>query len=139
MGAAVSVLLVDDNEELCRTLQGRLVQEGLECNGYVTDAQKLAERMAAGAAPDVVLLDVDMPGRDPFEVLEELGQSHSQTRIIMFSGHIRLELIDRAVDAGAWGYVCKSDGEAAVLHAIGEVAAGRFVFSQQVLAIAGLA
>lgn len=139
MCGSITVFLADDNEELCRTLQARLGEEGLQCLGYVGNAGELAERVRSGTEPDVVLLDVDMPGRDPFSVVVELAQGWPQIKVIMFSGHIRLELVDQAVDAGAWGYVCKGDGESAVLHAIREVSAGRFSFSPQVLAIAGLA
>jgi DNA-binding NarL/FixJ family response regulator len=52
----------------------------------------------------------------------------------MLRGHVRKDLVNRAIAAGAWGYVAKGDGERAMLEAIRRVADGEFVMSAEVTA-----
>ena len=85
--------------------------------------------------PDIILLDVDMPGLDTFVLLSQLAQHHPQVRVLMFSGHVRQDYIDRAVEMGAWGYVSKNEGIVGVLDALDRAAAGEFVLSPDALAI----
>ncbi|MCI0364078.1 MAG: response regulator transcription factor [Phycisphaerales bacterium] len=120
-------------------------------NPLVTDALKLQIERAAdvqwhGSAPnadglltearvecsDIVLLDIDMPGKDPFDAIAELVDICRDSRVLMYSGLLKRELVDQALEAGAWGYVAKTDGERELLSAIRSVAAGSFAFSPSV-------
>ncbi|MBF0332864.1 MAG: response regulator transcription factor [Alphaproteobacteria bacterium] len=123
----VNVLCVDDNPMIADALAARLALEpDMALVGSLSDAQPLLDAVGR-VNPDIVLLDVDMPGRDPFEVVEELRTRQPLVRVVMFSGHLRGELIDRAVEAGAWGYVSKNEGTEAIIDAIRRAAAGEFV------------
>jgi two-component system invasion response regulator UvrY len=63
---------------------------------------------AAEATPvDVLVLDVSMPGRPFLEVLQQLGERHPRLRVIVLSAHAEEEYAERALKAGAMGYVTK--------------------------------
>jgi two-component system response regulator DesR len=125
----VRVVCVDDNPLIVETLAVRLAMEPwVTVVDVLNRADGLAEAAAAAEA-DVVLLDVDMPGKDAFEALAELVLRRPESRCIILSGHVRTDLLDRAAAGGAWGYVSKTAGSEAILTAIRGVRDGRFVVS----------
>lgn len=131
---AVSVLCVDDNEQLAQALRVKFARSReFEWKGWISTADHLVEAARLNQ-PDVVLLDLDMPGRDPLAAAAELAATCPGARVVIFSGHVRLPLIDRAMEAGAWGYAAKSDGEEALLEVMRSVAAGHVAFSPEVRA-----
>jgi DNA-binding NarL/FixJ family response regulator len=79
--------------------------------------------------PDV-LLDLDMPGFEPFDAIRELARRCRWSRLIVYTGHTRDDLFDRAFDAGARGYVGKDVEPGDVIRAVREVAAGRVVLHE---------
>jgi DNA-binding NarL/FixJ family response regulator len=74
-----------------------------------------------------------MPGPDPFEAMEDLRRQCPNVRTIMLSAYVRDHYIDAAVNAGAWGYLCKDDDPDEIVHAIRDVAGGAFVFGPNVM------
>jgi DNA-binding NarL/FixJ family response regulator len=127
----VRVLCVDDNRLIADALARRLdLEPDLEWAGWIEQTSDL-ERVL-NARPGVVMLDIDMPGCDPFELVRRLAESSPSTRVLMFSGHVRTDYIDRAIDAGAWGYVSKNESIEDVLAAIRRVASGEFVTTSDV-------
>jgi len=131
----IRVLCVDDNALLGDAIRHRLsMEEGLVWHGLLPDADHLLDQVLQ-APPDIVLLDVDMPGKDPFEVMKELSARCPKTRVIMYTGHVHADLIERALEAGAWGYVSKNEDVSAILKAIREVAAGEVSLGPDVQAV----
>ena len=131
---SIRVLCVDDNEHLADALRVKFgAVGGFDWQGWLPDAGGLVGKVLRDC-PSVVLLDIDMPGVDPFDALAELATRCPECRVIVFSGHVRRELIDRALDSGAWGYVSKNDGEEALLEAVRMVAAGELALSPEVRA-----
>jgi DNA-binding NarL/FixJ family response regulator len=129
---AIRLLCVDDNPRIVDALRLLLSHSpGYEWTGSIASADDLLD-VARARQPDVIVLDVDMPGRDPFEVVSDLATHCPEQRVIMLSGHVRKELVSRAISVGAWGYVAKADGERAMLEAIGRVAEGEVVLSPEV-------
>lgn len=127
----VRVLCVDDNFLVIDSLVARLGQESwIEVAGTLSQADEITAAVERSRV-DVVLLDVDMPGRDSFAALQELSERHPHVRTIMLSGHVRAELIDRAVACGAWGYLSKSVGAEVVVEAIRAVRDGEFALSTE--------
>ena len=128
MTESVRVLCVDDNRLVLEALTMRLRREPtLDVVGTLPQADDLPQT-AMEKEVDVVLLDVDMPGRDAFEALADLAQQRPDTRTIIVSGYIRADLIDRAIAAGAWGYLNKTSGVDAIIDAIRRVRAGEVAF-----------
>ena len=114
----IAVLCVDDNEPLARSLRVAFDRDGgFEWKGWLSCADELVTTVRR-VGPTVILLDIDMPGRDPYGAMEELAAAHPDSRAVVFSGHVRYELVDRALGSGAWGYVAKTDGAEALLDAV---------------------
>jgi len=127
----IRVLCVDDNRLIADALERRLALEGsMEWAGWVEEPADLDAILRA--RPDVVVLDIDMPGCDPFDLVRRLAEAAPGVRVLMFSGHVRTDYIDRAIDAGAWGYVSKNEAIEDVLGAIRRVSAGEFVTTADV-------
>jgi DNA-binding NarL/FixJ family response regulator len=61
----------------------------------------------------------------------------TDSRVLMYSGLLRRELVDRAIEAGAWGYVAKTDGGEELLAAIHAVASGSLAFSRSIRNLIG--
>jgi len=130
----IRVLCVDDNFLVAEGIRIRLnLAGGFEWVGQLPDADNLIEQVQKGH-PDVVLLDLDMPGKDAFMAMRELAEVAPDVRTIVISGHVRSELVDRAVEAGAWGYISKSEGPETIVAAIHQVVNGQFVVGPDVKA-----
>jgi DNA-binding NarL/FixJ family response regulator len=100
----------------------------MACVGTLARADSLGTTLD-DTPTDIVLLDLSMPGKDPMAALREVSASHPNTRVIVFTGHSEQERVDRAVGAGAWGYVSKSQSTDRLIQAIRGVIQGEFVLS----------
>ena len=106
----VRLMCVDDNELLAAAIEKRIsLEPHVHWAGWLSQTDDLLDHLAQTKA-DIVLLDIDMPGRSAFDVIGDLAEAAPDVRVIIFSGHVRGDYIDRAIEAGAWGYVSKSDG-----------------------------
>ena len=145
----INVYCVDDNPLVADAIGLTIKSAGLGelgLAGSVSSADAMLHearmgRWRNGAAPDVVLLDIDMPGKSAFDAIIELeevcGAGRNKPRVIMYTGLLEKRLVDRALECGAWGYVAKSDSPESLLTAIREVAAGSFSFSPAVRSLIG--
>jgi DNA-binding NarL/FixJ family response regulator len=129
----IRVLSVDDHAFLAEGLRARLAMEpDMEVVGHLPRAEGLVQKVRDTMA-NIVLLDIEMPGPDPFEALAELRQQCPDARTIILSAYVRDRYVDATVKAGAWGYLAKSDEPEVIVGAIRDVADGRFVFGPMVL------
>ena len=103
------ILVVDDESSIRESLAGLLADEGHEIVSAADGAQALALLRAADtdALPDVVLLDIAMPGRDGLEVLADLSQAWPEIPVVMMSGHGTIETVVRSTRLGAFDFVEK--------------------------------
>lgn len=132
--SAIKVLCVDDNPMIGEAVALKLGQsEEFEVIGQLYHAGDLVAE-ATRSQPEVVLLDIDMPGKDPFEAIIDLAEAGLDARVIMLSGLVRRDLIDKAFEAGAWGYLAKSDVET-LPDAIRQVVAGSIALGPDVQAL----
>lgn len=116
---------MDDHAVLIEGLKAQFsLDRSIRCIAALPSAGRLLEE-AGRLKPDVVLLDIEMPGPDAFETADRLRHMHPRTRVIIFSAHIRDGYIDAAFKCGAWGYFAKSDDLAAIVAGIREVVHGR--------------
>jgi two-component system, NarL family, response regulator NreC len=79
-----------------------------------------------------VLLDIEMPGPDPFEVADDLRRQCENTRVIILSAYVRDHYISAAYKAGVWGYFSKSDDADAIVEGIRKVDRGEFALGPKV-------
>ena len=134
MERETNVFCVDDTPHVADALRIKLSRTtGFKWQGWAADADALLS-MSKKCCASIVILDLDMPGRDAFAATEELLAICPDSRVVVFSGHVRKDLIDKAVKAGVWGYVAKSDGEDALVEALCKVVDGEFAFSPEVRA-----
>lgn len=128
----IRVVCADDNKSVLDAIAIRLAQENdLSLLFSLLQADELVVR-SKSAPPDVVVLDLDMPGLSPFDAIRTLAEEVGAARVLIFSGHLSHTTIDRAIEAGVWGYVAKSDGEDELIQAIRSVYSGKFVLGPDV-------
>lgn len=126
------ILCVDDHAFLVEGLRTRFeLEDDLECVGRLKSADNLpAEVKRTG--PDIVLLDIEMPGADPFDAIDELRRQCPDVRVVILSAYVRDRYISAAFKAGAWGYFSKSDEASAIIDGLRKVRTGEFAMSDQV-------
>ena len=126
------VVIADDDAVVVESLQIVLdAQPDIEVAGCGTDGAD-AVRLAADAAPDVVLLDIQMPGMDGLAAAEKILASPKPPRVVFLTTFSDDEYIVRALALGAAGYLIKQD-VAGVAPALRAVMAGRSVLEGEVL------
>ena len=126
------VVIADDDAVVAESLQIVLdAQPDIEVAGCGTDGSD-AVRLAADAAPDVVLLDIQMPGMDGLAAAEKILASPEPPRVVFLTTFSDDEYIVRALALGAAGYLIKQD-VAGVAPALRAVMAGRSVLEGEVL------
>src|SRR6476620_7670735 len=99
------VLVIDDEAAIRDSLRMTLEYEGYEFLGAATGQEGLA--LAEREAPDLVLLDVKMPGMDGIEVLERLRNMNDQLPIVVISGHGTISTAVDATKKGAFDFIEK--------------------------------
>jgi len=113
----LSVILVDDHTMLRQGIRRALESEGIKVVAEASDGAT-AIRMALEHKPDVVLMDVSMPGMDGVEAARRLVEADGRQRVVMLTMHIDRDVIDRAIRAGAVGYLTKDSSISEVILAI---------------------
>ena len=130
----IRVMLVDDHELVRMGIEAAIdVVEDMNVVASVSDGSTaIAE--ASIAAPDVVLLDVLMPGIDGIETCRRLREQLPDTRIVMLTSHTDEEAVFAAIMAGASGYLLKNTTSRAIIEAVRAVAEGRSTLDPSVTA-----
>jgi len=100
------ILVVDDEEGIRRSLGGILSDEGFEAD-VAADGESALAAIGRGGPPDLVLLDIAMPGRDGVEILAELRERWPELPVLMMSGHGTIETAVRTTRMGAFDFVEK--------------------------------
>jgi two-component system, NarL family, response regulator DegU len=113
----LSVILVDDHTMLRQGIRRALESEGIKVVAEASDGAE-AIRLALEHKPDVVLMDVSMPGMDGVEAARRLVEADGRQRVVMLTMHIDRDVIDRAIRAGAVGYLTKDSSISEVILAI---------------------
>ena len=117
------ILIVDDHLLFAEALEAILsVEPGIEVVGHAATGTD-AVRQAGELEPDVVLMDISMPGVDGLEATRRILSRQPGTRIVMVTGSDAHQDVDAARTAGAAGYVTKDRIAAELITAISGVAA----------------
>src|SRR5262249_81541 len=120
----IRVLIADDEPVVRLGLNALLAPEpGVEVIGEATDGITAVEQ-ARALRPDVLLLDLRMPGKDGLQVIEELAETAPAVGVLVLPGFAEDEQIFSAIRAGALGYLLKWSGPPELLAAIRAVARG---------------
>jgi DNA-binding NarL/FixJ family response regulator len=128
----VKVLIVDDHAIVREGLKAVLqIDPRLEVVGEAANG-KLAIQMARSLRPDVVLIDVVMPVMDGIEATRQIV-AQTSCKLLVLSSYPERDLVERAVAAGATGYLLKHSASADVLKAIHQVHKGAAFFSAPIV------
>ncbi|MDX2529362.1 response regulator [Streptomyces europaeiscabiei] len=132
MADAIKVLLVDDHQVVRRGLRTFLeVQDDIEVVGEAADGAEGVAR-AEELRPDVVLMDVKMPGMDGVDALRKLRELANPARVLIVTSFTEQRTVVPALRAGAAGYVYKDVDPDALAGAIRSVHAGHILLQPEV-------
>ena len=128
------VLCVDDHAFLIEGLCARFEHDGdLRCVGRLATAERLIPEVRR-LQPEIVVLDIEMPGPDPFEMADTVRRVAPSVHVVFLSAHVRDHYIHAAIEAGAAGYFSKSDEPDEILEGLRRIARGKVVFGSAVQA-----
>ncbi|MEU3404207.1 response regulator transcription factor [Streptomyces sp. NPDC006670] len=128
----IRVLLVDDHQVVRRGLRTFLeVQEDIEVVGEAADGAEGTDR-AEELRPDVILMDVTMPGTDGIEALRRLRDLGNPARVLVVTSFTEQRTVVPALRAGAAGYLYKDIDPDALAGAIRSVHAGHVLLQSEV-------
>lgn len=127
------VLLVDDHPLFCQGLKTLLEsKEGVQVVGEAKDGAE-ALTLTQKMLPDVVIMDISMPGYCGLDATKQIKEHFPHTKVIILSGHADIIYVDQALKAGASGYVHKDAVFDELAIALDAVQKGRPYLSPTVL------
>ena len=130
----IRVVVVDDHQIVRDGLVALLgALEGMEVVGTAADGRE-ALHLVEEVAPDVAVMDIQMPGLDGIETTRFLSGRHPDMRVLMLTMNEDDDTVLSAVRAGASGYLLKGAGAEEVQHAVRATAAGGMVFGASLAA-----
>jgi len=123
------VFLVDDHPLVCEGLEQLINQEDdFHVCGYANDTATAIKAMRS-LNPDLAIVDVSLEGKSGIELMSEIKASFPDIRILALSMHIQPLIVDRALKAGAMGYVSKNEATNVIVKAIRRVLGGNIYLS----------
>lgn len=129
----IRVLIAEDEPLARRSVRALLASaRDIEIVGEARDGIE-AVRLAETLSPDVVLMDLSMPGQDGFRALEQIRALHRGTKTIILSMHVDEDLIAHAMRHGVHGYLVKDCTRLELLSALRAVYQSRPFFSSAAL------
>lgn len=132
----IKVLLVDDHPVVRKGLHSCLAnRENIKVVGEASEGREAIQKVKE-LEPDIVLMDLNMPGMDGLTVTETVRKDSPQTKVLVLSMHSNREYVLRIVKAGARGYVLKDTPPDELVKAIETVYGGDAFFSPAVARIA---
>jgi NarL family two-component system response regulator LiaR len=123
----IRVVLVDDHAVVRKGLRALLEREpGIEVVGEAESGERAVE-VQERVRPDVVLMDLEMPGIGGTEATRRISEAHPEARIVILTSHAAEEDVFPALKAGAVGYLLKHSAPDDVLRAIRQAREGETV------------
>jgi DNA-binding NarL/FixJ family response regulator len=128
------IAVVEDHPVVCAGLMQLIGnQPDLTCAGTAEDTAT-AKRLVEQCVPDLLLLDLRLKSGDSLELIKSLRVEHPEVKVLVLSQYDELMFAERALRAGASGYIMKENATDEVLRAVRKVLAGELYFSDRVAA-----
>jgi DNA-binding NarL/FixJ family response regulator len=129
----ITVLIADDHPLMRQGIRLTLAGESrVSIVGEAANGEEVLECVGF-LKPDIVILDLDMPGRDGLSVVRELTRRGWETGVIILTLHTGADLIAEAMELGVRGYIIKSSAVVEVVEAVRRVAGGGSYLSQEAI------
>src|SRR6267142_5921027 len=126
------ILVADDHELVRRGIRGQLRAR----RGWIIVAEAMNGRQAVEKAtklkPDVAILDISMPDLDGLQATRQIREAAPSTEVVVLTMHESDQMVRRVLEAGARGYVLKSDLAAHLVKAVKDVSAGKLFLTPKV-------
>lgn len=123
----IKVLFIDDEPRLRQAWERLFAAHGgFELVGMLGHVDELAATVEK-QTPDVVVMDLSIPGVDPFECIRELAEKSPGARVVVYSARSDMESKRAAFDSGAWAYVDKLAEAGEMFEILSRVAGGEAV------------
>ncbi|WP_420467735.1 response regulator [Panacagrimonas sp.] len=134
MSDPIRIFLIDDHQVLRQAIADMLDgQDDLRVVGQAGDARSGIDRMTAlERYPDVVVIDLKMPGLSATGAIAEIARTHPATRILVFTMYDNPGYVWSTMNAGASGYLLKNASREDLLRAVRSVAAGNGYLQSEV-------
>lgn len=127
--AVIRIVIADDHRMVRQALRRVLELRGFDVVGEADDGLSVAD-LVATTKPDVLILDMALPGLHGLDVLQRVVDKCPRTRVLVLSADGREEFVVGAVKGGAWGYVLKGGDLAELVSAVEALGHGdRFLSS----------
>ena len=121
----ITVWLVEDNHTFRNTVARVLSEvEGVECSRHFANAEDALDALLGGAVPDVILLDVELPGKSGIEAVSQIKSISPSTRVVMLTVFEDHEKVFKAICAGASGYLLKTSPVERIVESVHEALDG---------------
>ena len=132
----INILLVDDNGPIRKSLRSLMKKaDEIKVVATATNGVEAVDK-ARSYRPDVAVMDISMPLMDGLEATEHIRECCKLTRVVILSSFDTQEYVQRALDAGAKGYVVKDSADKDLLEAIRVIHQGNHYFSAQIIEFA---
>lgn len=129
----IRLLLADDHRMLREGLRRSMTDQGFDVVGEARDGDE-AISLVEQHEPDVVLMDVTMPGVDGVEATRQIRAAYDEVRVVMLTMHADQEVLAAAIRAGASGYLVKDCSTDEIASAVRMAAGGETALSPQLAA-----
>ncbi|GAB3759607.1 response regulator transcription factor [Spirosoma pomorum] len=134
------LMLVDDHSIVRDGIRLLLEQaDNLDIIDEANDGEealdKLKARQAEGTLPDLILMDISLPGMSGIQTTQVVSRLYKNVRVLMLSMHNNEDYILRSVEAGAYGYILKDSSSDEMIKAIRTIASGEKYYSSPVASI----
>lgn len=132
-GGTIRVALLDDHRVLLDSLIDRINQvPEFNVVGSSSSTEDAVEMLKA-TAPDILLCDIEMPGRSVFAVIEEATSQLADLKVVILSGYLADAFVEQVIRNKLSGYLMKGEPVDKILDAIRRVTSGEQCFSPEVL------
>lgn len=129
----IRLMLADDHRMLREGLHRSMSDQGFDVVGEARDGDE-AVRLAAELHPDVILMDVTMPGMDGVEATRQIKEALPGIKVVMLTMHADQEVLASAIRAGARGYLVKDCSTDEIAAAVRMADGGETALSPQLAA-----
>src|SRR3981189_1591513 len=126
------ILVADDHELVRRGIRGQLsARRGWIIVGEARNGREAVEK-ASKLKPDVAIVDISMPELDGLQATRQIREATPSTEVVILTMHESKQMVRRVLEAGARGYVLKSDLATHLVKAVNGVSKGKYYLTPKV-------